>query len=389
VKKALIVQTDLSHYRLRLFALLKEKLRGDVELHLVHGARDAVAEDLRERMPLPWATEVRGREIRAGWMRLLWQPYARRARPMNLVIVTQENRLLMNYWLLGRRPWTGQKVAFWGHGRNFQSGRPRGACERWKRYWLGKADWWFAYTDLTRRILLEQGYPAERITVLDNAVDTFDLMRWSQDVGEHELRGLRANLGIASDHVAVFCGALQVYKRIPFLLEAAALVRKRISDFELVLIGTGPDESLVETAAQRHRWLHYVGPRHDRDKVRHLKLGRVFLMPGGVGLAILDAFALQLPLVTTDCGTHGPEICYLKQGENGWMTEDDPAAYSRAVADLLQDRVRLDRFRDRCLADARHYSLENMAQNFADGIRRALATEVDDGTECGQHMDSL
>jgi glycosyltransferase involved in cell wall biosynthesis len=108
----------------------------------------------------------------------------------------------------------------------------------------------------------------------------------------------------------------------------------------------------------------------------YLKLGRVFLMPGGVGLAILDAFALQLPLVTTDCGTHGPEICYLQHGENGWMTEDDPVAYADAVAGLLRDRVRLERFRARCLADARRYSLENMTRHFAEGIRKALgATE--------------
>ncbi len=375
MKKVLIVQARLTHYRVRLFARLKEQLQGDVELHLVHGARDAIAEQMRDQVPLAWATEVPAREFRAGRIRLLWQPYARTARPMDLVIVTQENRMLMNYWLLSRRRWTGQKVAFWGHGRNFQSARPRGVRECWKKYWLGKPDWWFAYTDLTRRVLLEQGYPAERITVLDNAVDTSNLMQWSREVGEPELGGLRASLGIVSDRVGVFCGSLHVYKRIQFLLEAAALVRRRVPDFELVIIGTGPERALVETAAQRYRWLHYVGPRHDRDKVRHLKLGRVFLMPGLVGLAILDAFALQLPLVTTNCGLHSPEIDYLKNGENGWMTEYDPLAYATAVAGLLQDGVRLERLRGRCLADAQRYSLENMAHKFAAGIRNALGAD--------------
>ncbi len=379
VKKVLIVQARLTHYRLRLFACLKEQVQGDVELHLVHGARDAIAEQMREQVPLPWATEVRTREFRAGQVRLLWQPYACTARPMDLVIVTQENRMLMNYWLLGRRRWTGQKVAFWGHGRNFHSPRPHGIRELWKRHWLGKPDWWFAYTDLTRRVLLEQGYPPERITVLDNAVDTSNLVQWSQDVGTRELDDLRASLGIASDHVGVFCGSLHVYKRIQFLLEAATLVRRRIPDFELVIIGTGSERALVETAAQRYRWLHFVGPRHDRDKVRHLKLGRVFLMPGLVGLAILDAFALQLPLVTTSCGLHSPEIDYLKNGENGWMTEYDPLAYATAVADLLRDDVGLERLRGRCLADAQRYSLENMAHKFAAGIRSALEA---DGRGC-------
>lgn len=130
-----------------------------------------------------------------------------------------------------------------------------------------------------------------------------------------------------------------------------------------------------EAAAQRYRWLHYVGARYDRDKVRHMKLGRVFVMPGLVGLAILDAFAMQLPLVTTDCDVHSPEISYLKQGENGWMTQDDPAAYAQAVVDLVQDHDRLERLRGRCLADAQRYSLENMAGNFAEGIKKALEAE--------------
>lgn len=68
-------------------------------------------------------------------------------------------------------------------------------------------------------------------------------------------------------------------------------------------------------------------------------LARVFLMPGLVGLAILDAGAAGLPLVTTDYPWHSPEIAYLDPGVNGlpirlWR---DPGAYVDAVAGLLAD----------------------------------------------------
>ena len=45
---------------------------------------------------------------------------------------------------------------------------------------------------------------------------------------------------------------------------------------------------------------------------------RVYCLPGHVGLSIVDAFYCGLPLITEDVD-HAPEICYLKEGENGFL----------------------------------------------------------------------
>ncbi len=59
--------------------------------------------------------------------------------------------------------------------------------------------------------------------------------------------------------------------------------------------------------------------------------------PGAVGLAILDAFAAGLPMVTTHCRGHGPEIAYLRQNENGLMTEDTLDDFVGGVRRVLGD----------------------------------------------------
>ena len=41
------------------------------------------------------------------------------------------------------------------------------------------------------------------------------------------------------------------------------------------------------------------------------------LLPGAVGLGVLDSFAFDVPLVTVDLPYHGPEIDYVRDGENG------------------------------------------------------------------------
>jgi len=96
------------------------------------------------------------------------------------------------------------------------------------------------------------------------------------------------------------------------------------------------------------------------------------LCPGGVGLGILDAFTAGIPIVTTNCPGHGPEIAYLRSGENGLMTEDSLEAYVRAVVALLQYEDERRRLGVNAQHVASHFTIENMAQRFRGGIHGAL-----------------
>ena len=50
-----------------------------------------------------------------------------------------------------------------------------------------------------------------------------------------------------------------------------------------------------------------------RKKIRYFDLAHFQLMPGPVGLHIVESFAMLKPLATTNLKTHGPEIAYLKK----------------------------------------------------------------------------
>ena len=94
---------------------------------------------------------LRGRDI-------LWQPFPEKYRDGGLVVVLQENRLLSNYLWLFWRNGRKAKIGYWGHGRNLQAGAPTGLNEKWKLLLVGRVDWWFAYTQMTREILLGDGF---------------------------------------------------------------------------------------------------------------------------------------------------------------------------------------------------------------------------------------
>jgi glycosyltransferase involved in cell wall biosynthesis len=263
-------------------------------------------------------------------------------------------------------------LGFWGHGANFQAVGGNGWRERLKACTIGLSDWWFAYTALSVERLLAAGYPKERITCLNNAVDTAQLGRWRQEITESEIEKTRRSLGLRGRHTAVFIGSLHPHKRLDFLLQAADRLRDELGDFELIVIGDGLLKPMLLAHASSLEWLKVVGPKHGRDKVLHAALGDVILNPGMVGLGILDSFSLGLPLVTTDCGIHSPEIAYLRPGQNGVITPNDVGAYVFTVASLLRDRRLLASLVAGSREDAARYTVEGMATNFVLGVQAAL-----------------
>ena len=368
-----IVQRRLTHYRVPLFERLRARLADEGhDLLLIHGQPAPHEEEKRDAGELDWALRIRNRYAPpTGSKHLCWQPLPDAVRAAHLLIIAQENRLLSNYpFLLRRRP--AQRLAFWGHGANLQAGRTQGLSERFKRWTTNRVDWWFAYSDASFELVARAGFPPERITVLNNAVDTAQLQQLRGAIPCAQTRALRDALGFGESPVGIYLGSLYADKRLEFLIEAAQAVRHSIPQFRLMLMGDGPERSKVLAWIGRHDWIRWVGAQTGSQKVAHLLTGQVMLNPGAVGLVLLDSFALGLPLVTTHCGIHGPEIAYLQNGCNGVMTENSTAAYARAVVQLLTDAAQRARLRDTCLASAAKYSIDDMTQRYVAGMRSAL-----------------
>jgi glycosyltransferase involved in cell wall biosynthesis len=143
------------------------------------------------------------------------------------------------------------------------------------------------------------------------------------------------------------------------------------------VIGDGVDASIVKVYAEKNgEWFHWVGPRYGREKVRYFKLAQFQLMPGPVGLHIVDSLALLTPLITTRIDLHGPEIVYLENGINGIMTEDTEEAYVREILRFIQDRNYQKKLVEGCSAARKKYTIENMVARFADGINSVLSEQT-------------
>ncbi|MGY0532065.1 glycosyltransferase family 4 protein [Stenotrophomonas sp. C-A] len=367
-KHVVIVQRRLTHYRVPFFEELRRALAvRDIKLTLVYGnptRREASKDDGAD---LPWGIKVPCKYFLSDRLCLQW--FVPQAKNADLVILTHENKLIANLW--AQYAMSNLRVGLWGHGANLQ-GSKNSIREIFKRRTALRADWWFGYTEMSRGLILSTGYPADRISIVENSIDSLALATEYTAALDAKLNNAISTEMACEAPTAAYIGSLYKEKRLEFLFEAAVRIKDIIPEFRLIVAGAGPDKEIVESFVGRNPWVRYVGPVDDQNKALILAESKVLLNPGLVGLGILDSFVCQTPMITTDCGIHSPEISYLANGENGVMTNDDIHSFVREAVSVLQDAKYRNHLVNGCKKSALHYTVENMAANFADGIISCL-----------------
>lgn len=373
MRRVAIVQPRCELYRTAFYERLMALLESNgVKLDLIYGESNRY--DAIRTGHVAGAIEVPSRYFYFGKRFLVWQPVLRRIRGADLVVIQQNSANLINYPVLLLRQLDALRVAFWGHGRNLQLGFQRPIREMFKAWYSKLVDHWFAYTDLSRGVVEQLGFPTEKITVINNAIDSGPLIaRYDRTTSEQDL-ALRAQLGIPEDAlIGLYCGRFYRDKRLRFLAETATQIHNRCSRFYLILVGEGESEQeMADYARANASWVRLVGPKYGPDRVPYFHIAVCQLNPGMVGLGIVDSFAMLTPLITTTAPIHSPEIAYLENGVNGVMTPNSVSAYVDAVTHYLNDELYQATLRRGCSKARDIYTVENMANRFSDGVLRVL-----------------
>jgi len=184
-----------------------------------------------------------------------------------------------------------------------------------------------------------------------------------------DVAAVRRRIGIGADApIGIYCGALIAEKQLGFLLDAAAEIRRLVPAFELIIVGDGPERSMLEAIARYRSFVHIVGPAFAAERAGYFAIADICLLPAHAGLAVVDAFASGIPVATTDRAGHGPEREYLS-GANSVITPFDVDMYARAVADILADPASLSLG---ARQTASELTLQRMVDEFASGIVRCV-----------------
>lgn len=371
MKKVVIIQKILTQYRHRFFYLLKEELlKLDIQLLLVYSELDDAKVFGRSMATPDWVKQVSHKTLKIAGIELNFQQCVRESRNADLVIVENANKHLFNYFLTILRRFSCIKFAYWGHGRNLQSNE-NSLRNKFKYFFTAKCDWWFGYTEFTKNFLLSLNFPADRITVVQNSIDTKIVKKTYANIKDDEVSLLKNELGISDAVVGIYCGSMYPGKNLGYILNSCYEIKNEVDNFHMIFVGTGVDSELVIKASETRDWIHYVGSQYGVDRVKYFKLAQVQLMPFYVGLGIVDSFALQTPLITTNHPHHGPEIAYLKNNFNGCMTNNNIEEYTKKIVEVLQTKSYVELI-EGCKSTAENITLENMVENFKQGIVACL-----------------
>lgn len=196
-------------------------------------------------------------------------------------------------------------------------------------------DQYIAITSAVRDVMIADGIPPERISVVHSSVD---LSRFENVV---RLPGLRAEWNVPQEAPLVGAvGALVGHKAHRDLLDAAALILRQRPETHVVILGEGPLRPALEAQA---RALGIEGsvrlPGERPDIPACLLEFDVFCMSSrmeGLGSALLEAMAMRRPAVATNAGGLA-EVA--RDGENALVAPaGDAAALAQCILRLLNDR---------------------------------------------------
>jgi len=140
-------------------------------------------------------------------------------------------------------------------------------------------------------------------------------------------------------------------------------------DYHLIAIGPGISDAqralLVENES-----ITFLDAIYSQSIINeYYKLADLFVMPGAIGLAINHAFYFSLPIIIEDV-PHSPEVCYLKEGENGYLFKTGSIEdFADKVLLLLENENELKKFGQK----AKHVistegSFEQMVNSFLKAI---------------------
>ena len=312
----------LPHYRVSNYRYLRSYLLAyDYDLQVF---ADGVATHDSPGFPLAFAKMKLGKLVR----------YIETTRPRVCILVLNHSKPYFFPFLLYLH-FRGVRIITWTHGTNLQRSSWLSAFVHHVEHEL--CDGIVLYAKHMTEYLLKRHQ--KKAFVANN---TLNLTEYGPP--ERDRTSVLAKYGIHTPKNIIFVGRVQARKRIQDLLSAFG--RLGLEDCGLIIVGPDEEGILKETAMNQPR-VFALGPLYGTEVLDLIASADVYCIPGAIGLGIVDAMFCGLPVVTEEV-QHGPEIMYLREGENGFLVpKGDIAGLSDRLLLLLTSDELRRRFSER------------------------------------------
>ena len=244
--------------------------------------------------------------------------------------------------------------AFWedaavDHGTATENGLRYRLTRALESYALRRADAVTTICEGLRRDIVARGIPADKITVIPNAVDIDKFA-----VGGVADQALKAKLGLADARLIGFIGSFYAYEGLDILLRAVPALTAEHPDLRVLLVGGGPEDARLRQLAKDLGIADKVvfTGRVPHDQVQmYYDLLDVLVYPRlsmrltdlVTPLKPLEAMAQGRVLAASDVGGH---LELIVDGKTGVLFKaDDPQALADKVGSLVDAQTEWPKLR--------------------------------------------
>lgn len=164
----------------------------------------------------------------------------------------------------------------------------------------------------------------------------------------------------------VALGRFHEVKRYDLLINAYSNSEMK-QDCDLVIVGDGELRSELEAQVAELKLqnsVHFVGTQSNPfPYLAGAKFITLSSRTEAFPMVLIEALALQCPVVATDCPTGPREI--VEDSVNGLLVENENTeAFSKAIDQLFYDDVLLAKFKDNAIASIQHLSGETISKEW-------------------------
>jgi glycosyltransferase involved in cell wall biosynthesis len=242
-----------------------------------------------------------------------------------------------------------------------------------KRRWLNPWYWWFlkrsdhfiASSESTKRDLIRiLKVPSEKVSVVHYGTDHSGL-RLTPRTSYHDPK------------VVLYIGALDPGKGVCDLVQAFAIVAKRLEDVKLVIGGRGKaQKTLIKMVKdlQLEDKVEFLGFVPQEKLSDYYDAADVFVFPSYLGfhLMLLDAMARGLPVIA-DNNLDAPEYV----GDGGWLVESgNITQIAESIITALSDEDNYVLMSKRAIERVKTFSWEKMAKETINVYNEYLSQKI-------------
>lgn len=249
-------------------------------------------------------------------------------------------------------------VILTAHGPDINYLQEGGLIAKVARFILKKVDKVITVSDSIKKKVIAFGASADKVITIPNGVPD-----------QNTFLNLPPKDGV--DYSVLFVGRLVPQKNVQFLLKAINLLKNKLPEIKLVIVGDGPQRGKLEDYVRKkslEKQVSFEGAKPREKIYDYFQKADLFVLPStieGLPIVILEALAAGKPIITTP--VEGvPEI--IKNGENGLIVEsNDVNELANSVIKLFEDKS----LRDRLIANSRKtirkkYNWADIAQHTKD-----------------------